>query len=130
MFYGFRIYQSSSAQGSGCTSGGQDQDIIFNQVAGNNLMGFVGQLIVVATDNGTDPANAAVNDIIVQGTVTGAEGASQHCVNGLMAEADHNIQLSFFRNKTVTAFLVIADCFSENFLGGLKGGCFFKLNMH
>ena len=72
-------------------------------------MGFIGQLIVVTTDNDTDPANAAVDDIVIQGAVAGAKGASQHSVDGLMAEANHHIHFCFLRNKTFTAFFVVAD---------------------
>jgi hypothetical protein len=64
--------------GNGTTTGGQDDNIIFDEFLneGDMLLIMLGPGIVTADDTG-DTADTAVDDIVVQGEIIAAETAAQ-----------------------------------------------------
>jgi len=93
-------------------------------------MGIVAELEVVATDDGANPADPAVDNVVVQRPVAAPKTAAQHVVDGLVTEAHHHIDFGVQRDEALAALLEVLDGVGEDRLGAVDGVVIVKLQMH
>ena len=86
----FRGQQPDLARGHGGAAGGQDDDVVLQQLLDHGEVGVVvhGAAVVAAHHAGHAP-DPAVDDVVVQGVVGAPDGAAQQVLDGLVAEAHH-----------------------------------------
>ena len=78
----------------------------------------MGALGLGAADHATDPADTAVDDVVVQRAVGGSEPAAQHVIDGLVAESGDDRRLLVGNADLLrVAILVVRDRHAEDLFG-------------
>ena len=81
-------------EGYGRATGGEDEHIVLDKLFGElDMQVVVLNTRVSAADYSGQTSDTAIDDVVVQRSVTGAEHSAQHIVDGLVAEADDHVLL-------------------------------------
>ena len=122
--------QSVHAGGNTSTAGNENEDIVLDQFLDDGDMFFVvlGPGVVAADDTG-DTADPAINDVIVEGIVTAAEGPAQMVLDRLDAESGDLGGLMLRNHDLRTSVLEVFDGHLDDAKGILHGIMFIELDM-
>ena len=127
----FRGQQTGLTAGHGRTAGGQDDDVIFQQLFDQGQMGAVmGAAAVVAADHAGHAPHPAVDDVVIQGVVGTADGAAQQILNGLIAETHHRGGLAGRNHHRGFAVGEVVDGLPHYLPGHIQGMMFIKGDVH
>ena len=81
-------------EGYGRAAGGEDEHVVLDKLFGEfDMQVVVLDTGVSAADDSGQTSDTAIDDVVVQRSVTGAEHTTQHVVDGLVAEADDHVLL-------------------------------------
>ena len=123
--------KSCFASSHGAATCCQDDDIVFQQFLDDNQVRAVMHGSgIVAAHHAADPADPAVDDIVVQWGIGPTEGSSQMVVDGFIAEADHHFFLVFGNKDLGGSVGIVVDSGLDNPFGIFQGMMFVKLYMN
>ena len=80
---GFRCQKSFHGAGNGVAAGGENNDIVFDQLFDNSDMAVIvfGSGVVTANHTG-NTTDTSVDDVVVEGVISAAEGSTQVILDG------------------------------------------------